>query len=91
MANIAIHCFVTGKVQGVFFRYSTRLKAKNLRLTGWVKNLTDGRVELVACGEKEQVELLYQWLHKGPINASVTLVERNDIAWQEYERFDSIH
>ena len=84
-----MHCFVSGKVQGVFFRYGTKLKAQKLGLTGWVKNLSDGRVELIACGEKEQVEQLHKWLFKGPIEAHVTNVERKDTALQDHESFES--
>ena len=91
MANICIHCFVTGKVQGVFFRYNTRLVARNLGLTGWVKNLDDVRVELIACGEKNKVEQLYEWLFTGPIDAKITTVERIQTEWQEFDQFESIH
>ncbi len=54
--KIRVHIFVSGKVQGVFFRSSTRDKAKHLGLTGWVRNLEDGRVEAVLEGDKEHIE-----------------------------------
>ena len=75
MAFVCYHCFVSGRVQGVFYRQSTQTKAKALGLVGWVRNLPDGRVELMACGEKTDVQILLNWLWKGPIAAEVTHVE----------------
>ena len=57
-----VHCIVTGKVQGVWFRQSTMEKARSLKLTGWVKNLRNGDVELEAYGDVEQLRLLKEWL-----------------------------
>jgi uncharacterized Zn finger protein len=73
--NIRVHIFVSGKVQGVFFRSSTRDKAKHLGLTGWVRNLEDGRVEAVLEGEKESIENMVDWARKGPELALVQDVE----------------
>lgn len=70
-----MHCFVSGRVQGVFFRQSTRARAVELELTGWVRNLNDGRVELKAFGAPENLHRLKQWLHQGPPAAQVTSVE----------------
>lgn len=72
--KIRIHAFVSGKVQGVFFRASTREEAERLGLRGWVKNLPDGRVELVAEGEDESIRKLIGFLHKGPPRAGVEKV-----------------
>jgi acylphosphatase len=66
---------VSGRVQGVAFRAWTHEQAKRLHLTGWVANLADGRVEVVACGEPEVLELLRAKLHDGPPAARVTAVE----------------
>jgi len=58
-------------VQGVFFRVSARDKARQLGLNGWVRNLSTGHVELVACGDQQNVEKLKQWLWQGPKFAKV--------------------
>ena len=66
---------VFGRVQGVGFRYTTKYEAKKLGLTGYAKNLDDGSVEVVACGEEGQVEKLMQWLKSGgPRSARVERV-----------------
>jgi len=62
---------VTGKVQGVFFRQSTRIEAKRLGLRGLVRNLPDGSVEVLAFGEAPAVDTLRLWLHRGPAQARV--------------------
>ena len=72
--NKCLHCFVSGRVQGVAFRYATRNQAQNLGISGWARNLTDGRVEILACGEARAVEQLSLWLHQGPPAAQVTAV-----------------
>ncbi len=82
-----IHCFVSGKVQGVWFRVSTQDRANDLGLTGWVRNVNDGRVEVLACGEKEKLTQLVAWLHEGPELAEVTDVSCEESSWQEHERF----
>jgi acylphosphatase len=69
------HIFVSGRVQGVFFRENTRRKAKSLEIKGWVRNLTDGRVEAVLEGEKEKLEELTNWLKEGPVFAKVDNLE----------------
>src|SRR5574341_2159455 len=66
-----VHILVSGKVQGVFFRKSTKNKAQELDITGWVRNLDDGRVEAVFEGEKEKVEKMVEWARKGPDYAEV--------------------
>lgn len=68
----AIHFWVTGRVQGVYFRASTQATARALGLTGWVCNLPDGQVEGVACGSTKQLDQLVSWLHRGPERAQVT-------------------
>jgi acylphosphatase len=82
-----IHCIIAGHVQGVWFRASTQDKAKELGLTGWVRNLPDGKVEVLACGDKDKLEELHQWLHIGPQLAKVTDVVYEECEWQEYDRF----
>jgi acylphosphatase len=66
---------VSGRVQGVAYRAWTHGQAKRLQLTGWVKNLADGCVEVVACGEPEAIEMLRAKLCEGPPAARVTAVE----------------
>jgi len=71
MDHISRRFRVTGKVQGVFFRQSTRAEAERLSLTGYACNLPDGSVEVVAHGTPSAVEALHQWLHRGPRSARV--------------------
>ena len=70
----AIRCVVSGHVQGVFFRASTRQVAESLRLAGHALNLPDGRVEVVAAGPLEALEVLKEYLRTGPTGASVSSV-----------------
>lgn len=69
---------IFGKVQGVFYRASTREKARGLGLTGWVKNRPDGAVEAVVEGPAEAVGELVEWTHRGPSRARVDEVEVAD-------------
>ncbi len=75
MSQARIHCFIAGRVQGVAYRAYTQREAAQLGLTGWVRNCPDGRVELVAEGERETLEQLIAWCHQGPPAAEVTEVE----------------
>jgi acylphosphatase len=70
---------VSGKVQGVFFRASTREQALRLGLRGHARNLADGRVEVVAAGTDAAIDALARWLRHGPTNARVDAVQREDI------------
>jgi acylphosphatase len=72
-----IHIVVEGRVQGVCFRYECRRQAARLALVGWVKNLDDGSVEIVAEGEKGAVEQLAAWSRRGPQGAFVTACRAN--------------
>jgi len=87
MANICIHVFVDGHVQGVWFRDSTKREADRLGVTGWVRNLTDGQVEVVAAGSEDAVNELNVWLHKGPAGSSVSSVMRDEIPWEDFPDF----
>jgi acylphosphatase len=80
---------VTGRVQGVFFRASTRDVAKPLRINGHAVNLSDGSVEVRACGDDGAIEQLVDWLHRGPRNASVTAVEEQDTTCTHPGRFST--
>ncbi len=66
------HLFISGIVQGVGYRWSCQRAAKGIGVTGWVRNLPDGRVEVVAQGTKEQVDQLIQWCYRGPEEARVS-------------------
>lgn len=66
---------VHGRVQGVFFRASTRQKAESLGLTGWVRNCADGSVETLACGSDDALDTFAAWLWEGPEQARVTRVD----------------
>lgn len=79
MAITCLQCFVSGRVQGVFYRRETMKRAQSLGLVGFAKNLSDGRVEVVLCGEQEAVESLRDWLWQGPPAANVTGVEVKEI------------
>jgi len=70
--------YVSGKVQGVFFRDSTRQKAGSLGISGYAINLDDGRVEVLACGDEQALAELESWLNEGPASADVGRVERTD-------------
>ncbi|UTW08634.1 acylphosphatase [Pseudomonas benzenivorans] len=75
MSQICVHGYVSGRVQGVYFRQSTVEQAEQLHLNGWVRNLGDGRVEVLAEGDEEAVRTLTAWLQKGPSAAEVSAVE----------------
>jgi acylphosphatase len=75
------HILVSGRVQGVFFRDHTRRWAASLGLTGWIRNLGDGRVEVLAEGERERIDDLIARLREGPPLAAV---EDLDIDWAAF-------
>jgi acylphosphatase len=75
------HVYVSGRVQGVFFRYETRREARKRNVRGWVRNLPDGRVEALFEGEKEKVLELIEFCKHGPPGARVKNIE---IEWSEY-------
>ncbi|MFH0916884.1 MAG: acylphosphatase, partial [bacterium] len=75
---IRVRVLVEGRVQGVWFRDSTGQQATRLGVTGWVRNLPDGRVEAVYEGPRDAVEELLAWTRRGPERALVTAVEVHD-------------
>ena len=92
MTNQRIRVFVTGKVQGVFFRQALKVKAKQNNVFGWVRNLKDGRVEAVLEGSDENVNVLVEWCHGGPANARVEDVEiKNEKFSNEFSKFDVLY
>ena len=66
-----VHVYISGRVQGVFFRAETQRTAKGFNLTGWVRNMADGRVEAVFEGDDENVDKMLAWCHSGPPAARV--------------------
>jgi acylphosphatase len=70
-----IRCLISGRVQGVFYRASAQRKAEALGLAGWVRNLPDGRVEVLASGSEDALKELQGWLWQGPPHAAVTGVQ----------------
>lgn len=87
--NNCIHCFVSGRVQGVCYRAATKKKADELGLKGFARNLSDGRVEVMACGNAEKIEILYAWLKHGPELAQVTDLTREELPYQVYPTFEN--
>lgn len=79
---------VSGQVQGVGFRYAARAQAQRLALTGWVRNLANGDVEALACGEAEKLHAFERWLRQGPRAARVTAVTVADAPEQEFDDFE---
>jgi len=78
---------VSGRVQGVFYRASTRERALALGLSGKAENLPDGRVEVIACGQAAAIDALGDWLWRGPPAARVEAVERSEIPAAELHGF----
>ena len=78
--SIALHAWVSGSVQGVFFRESTRRRANSLGLTGWVRNLSDGRVEVLFVGSRSACEQALEFVKLGPTGANVSGVE---VEWED--------
>ena len=80
MNTPVIRCIVSGRVQGVWFRDSTRRQAERLNLSGSAINLPDGSVEVIACGETMALQQLKEWLWQGPELAQVSNVSCESIA-----------
>ena len=83
-----VHLWISGNVQGVGFRASMRRRAKNNDVTGWVKNLEDGRVEAVLEGEGDDVAKLMDWTRKGPNIANVDNVKLEEEEPEFLETFE---
>ena len=81
MSKERVNIIVHGRVQGVFYRARTKEMAIELELNGWVNNRIDGTVEIVAEGNKEDLEILVDWSKQGPKHARVTKI---DVKWQPF-------
>ena len=79
--KVRAHIFISGRVQGVFFRSETMYEAKRLDVTGWIRNIPDGRVETVFEGEEKNVKELVEFCKRGPPGARVTNI---DITWEKH-------
>ena len=87
MKTLCLRCYVSGRVQGVGFRYATAEKALNLGVKGYVRNLPDRRVEVLACGEERAVNALRNWLWQGPPHAQVSAVQCETLPFQDFPDF----
>ena len=86
-AKTCIRCRVSGRVQGVFFRAHTAEVARGLGLSGWVRNLHNGQVEILACGDEASLEDLKEWLWRWPEMAQVVSVHCESARFEEFEGF----
>jgi acylphosphatase len=89
MDKIRRRLIIQGRVQGVWFRESTRREAAGLGVYGWVRNRPDGTVEVLVEGPEEKVEKLVLWCHHGPSSAMVSSVHEKEEIWiGEFDSFD---
>ncbi len=88
MAKVCKKAIVTGLVQGVFFRVSTQQQANFLGVSGYVKNTTNGSVEVLACGEVDAVNKLLAWLHIGSQHSRVDDVKKESVPYIEVSDFE---
>lgn len=79
--KVRAHVFVSGRVQGVFFRTETKYEARRHRVSGWIRNLPDDRVEAVFEGEEADVKQLLEFCKRGPPAAEVSTI---DVTWEPY-------
>ena len=87
MKTLCLRCYVSGRVQGVGFRYATADQALSLGVTGYVRNLPDRRVEVMACGEERAVNALRNWLWQGPQLARVSEVRCDTLPCRDFHDF----
>lgn len=90
MSHKTIHCIICGYVQGVYFRLNTRSQARILGVTGWVRNCSDGKVELKATGSDEQLRQLIEWLPSGVPAANVEDISYKTISLESFSSFEVI-
>ncbi len=81
-----IHLLISGSVQGVFYRVNSKNKADEFGLTGWVRNISNGRVEIVAEGEEKNLKNMINWCNNGSNNAIISEIK---VKWEKYSgKFD---
>ena len=91
MENVRVHLIVEGRVQGVWYRDSTRIKASELGIKGWVKNRRDGNVEIVAEGSETNIRKFVEWCHEGPPYAAVTKITESPREFRnEFKSFNIV-
>jgi len=92
MVKSSVHIFVTGKVQGVFFRQATKVIATKNNVTGWVKNLESGQVEILLEGDSKNVDSVTDWCHNGPANSRVDEIKIEQQKFSgEYSNFEVLY
>jgi acylphosphatase len=82
-----MHVFISGRVQGVGYRYNTYRQARQLNIKGWVQNLKDGRVEAWFEGEPDAIERMLRWCQGGPLSAKVEAVSAQTASAEGFEEF----
>jgi acylphosphatase len=85
--KVCFQVHVSGIVQGVFFRASAQQQAIECSISGYARNLADGDVELMVCGEQDNVDAMLTWLKHGPENAEVSEMQSKQIPLQEFNHF----
>ena len=92
MGNIRVRLIIIGRVQGVWFRDSTRRQALSLGVLGWIRNRSDGTVEVLAEGPEDRVKKLVSWCHQGPPYAEVLRVNEAREDWaDEFKSFEILY
>ena len=92
MSKQRVRLFVRGKVQGVFFRQALKVMAIKNNVTGWVRNLDDGRVEALVDGDIDGGNTVVEWAHGGPANSRVDNVEiKNEVFKDEFTDFEVLY
>jgi acylphosphatase len=87
VTQLCLHGYVSGQVQGVSFRAFARRQALQAQVRGWARNLDDGRVEVLLCGEPDAVQQVVEALHRGPPHAVVTAVTLQPTTWTDTDGF----
>ena len=85
--NVSFIAHVSGKVQGVYFRASSQQVAIDCGLSGYARNLDDGDVEVLMCGEQEKVDQMLEWLEHGPPQAEVDCLQKKQVQYQPHNFF----
>ena len=92
MSKQRVRLFVRGKVQGVFFRQALKVMAIKNNVTGWVRNLEDGRVEALLDGNIDDVNAVIEWAHDGPANSRVDDIEiKDEVFKDEFMTFEVLY
>ncbi len=92
MEKQRVHIFISGKVQGVFFRQALKVIAKKNNVSGWVRNLIDKRVEAMLEGDSKSVNLVVEWAKIGPANSHVDNIEINNEEFEnEFSTFEVLY